>query len=182
MQTRYTDGRITIRPYQFSDMDELLAASLESSREVYPWLEWCKPGYSAQDTEAWIRYQREMWSNHREFNFIVIDTDTRAVLGGIGLNHLHPTDRCANLGYWMRTSQTGKGYATAAVRLVARFAFQETDLLRLEIVVNVANFASQRVAEKAGAHKEGVLRNRIFMHGATHDAFLFSLIPQDLAP
>jgi RimJ/RimL family protein N-acetyltransferase len=162
-------------------MDELLAASRESSREVYPWLEWCKPGYSLQDTEAWIRYQREMWSNNREFHFIVIDTDTRATLGGVGLNHLHPIDRFANLGYWMRTSQTGKGYATAAVGLVARFAFQETALLRLEIVVNVANHASQRVAEKAGAHKEGVLRNRIFMHGATHDAILFSLIAQDIA-
>lgn len=161
-------------------MDELLAASRESSQEVYPWLEWCKPGYSLQDTEAWIRYQREMWSNNREFHFIVIDTDTRATLGGVGLNHLHPIDRFANLGYWMRTSQTGKGYATAAVRLVARFAFQETALLRLEIVINVANHASQRVAEKAGAHKEGVLRNRIFMHGATHDAILFSLIAQDV--
>jgi RimJ/RimL family protein N-acetyltransferase len=180
VQTRHTDGRITIRPYQFSDIDELLAASRESTREVYPWLEWCKPSYSVQDTEAWIRYQQEMWAARSEYNFIIIDTDTRAILGGIGLNHIQPIDRLANLGYWVRTGQTGKGIATAAVRLVAGFAFKETTLLRLEIVVNVANHASQRVAEKAGAHKEGILRNRIFMHGASHDAVLYSLIAEDL--
>jgi RimJ/RimL family protein N-acetyltransferase len=161
-------------------MDELLAATRASTREVYPWLEWCKPGYSLQDTDAWIRYQREMWAGGREYHFIILDTDTRAVLGGIGLNHIHPIDRFANLGYWVRTSETGKGIATAAVRLAAQFAFKETTLLRVEIVVNVANHPSQRVAEKAGAHKEGLLRNRIFMHGATHDALLYSLIAEDL--
>ena len=38
----------------------------------------------------------------------------------------------ANVGYWVRTGQTGRGIATAAVRLVARFAFEELGLLRLE--------------------------------------------------
>lgn len=180
MQTRYTDGCVTIRPYQFSDIKEMAAAARESADEVYPWLEWCKPDYSLQEAETWIRAQREAWSAQSEFEFVIIDTETRRVLGGVGLNHLHPTDRFANLGYWVRTPQTGKGVATAAVRLAARFAFEQTELERLEIVVNVKNLASQRVAEKAGAHKEGVLRRRIFMHGMSHDAMLYSLIPRDL--
>lgn len=181
MQSRYTDGRITIRPYHFADRGELLAATRESTAEVYPWLEWCKPTYSMQDTEAWIRFQLDKWTTHSEFHFIIIDTDSRALLGGVGVNNLHPTDRFANLGYWVRTRQTGKGVATAAVRLASRFAFEQTHLVRLEILVNVANTASQRVAEKAGAQREGVLRKRIFMHGESHDAVLYSLLPTDLS-
>jgi len=179
VQTRYTDGRVTIRPYQFSDLKEMVAAAQESTREVYPWLEWCKPDYSIEEAETWIRSQREAWSAQREFQFVIIDTDTRRFLGGIGLNDLHPTNRFANLGYWVRTSEAGKGLATAAVRLAARFAFEQTELERLEIVVNPKNLASQRVAEKAGAQKEGILRRRIFMHGMSHDAVLYSLIPTD---
>lgn len=179
MLSRYTDGRVTIRPYQFSDIREMVSATRESSNEVYPWLEWCTPDYSLEEAETWIRGQREAWAAQREFEFVIIDTDTRAFLGGVGLNHLHPTDRFANLGYWVRTGNTGKGIATAAVRLAARFAFEQTDLERLEIVVNLRNIASQRVAEKAGARKEGILRRRIFMHGMSHDAVLFSLIPAD---
>jgi RimJ/RimL family protein N-acetyltransferase len=42
-----------------------------------------------------------------------------------------------------------------------------------------ANAASQRVAEKLGATREGVLRNRILIHDQVHDAVMFSLIPSD---
>lgn len=181
VHNRYTDGRITIRPYQFSDIEASVVAARESSKEVYPWLEWCRADYSRAEAEAWIRSQREAWLAQREFEFAIIDTGTRAFLGGVGVNNLHPTDRFANLGYWVRSLHTGKGVATAAVRLAARFAFEQTALQRLEIVVNLKNRASRRVAEKAGARREGILRNRIFMHGKSHDAVLYSLIPTDLS-
>jgi ribosomal-protein-serine acetyltransferase len=39
---------------------------------------------------------------------------------------------------------------------------------------------SQRVAEKSGALREGVLRNRLLLHGKIHDAAMYSLTPEDL--
>jgi RimJ/RimL family protein N-acetyltransferase len=63
----------------------------------------------------------------------------------------------ANVGYWVRTSRTGQGIATAAVRLVARFGFEDLGLRRLELLIAVHNVASRRVAEKVGATLEGVL-------------------------
>ena len=56
-----------------------------------------------------------------------------------------------NVGYWVRTGCTRQGIATATVRLVARLAFEDLDLERLEFVIGVDNVASRRVAEKAGA-------------------------------
>jgi RimJ/RimL family protein N-acetyltransferase len=59
---------------------------------------------------------------------------------------------------------------------VAELAFRTTDLVRLEIVCAAANHRSQRVAEKAGALREGVSRRRLILHGEPVDAVMFSLV------
>jgi RimJ/RimL family protein N-acetyltransferase len=61
-----------------------------------------------------------------------------------------------------------------------KFAFTQLGLRRIEIVAAVGNVPSQRVAEKAGASREGVLRNRLLINGESLDAVLFSLVPEDV--
>jgi RimJ/RimL family protein N-acetyltransferase len=62
---------------------------------------------------------------------------------------------------------------------VARFAFEQTDLRRLEIVMPAENRASLRVAEKAGAKFEGEMRERLLLCGKAHNALLYSLTRRD---
>jgi len=62
------------------------------------------------------------------------------------------------------------------VRLAYQWAMVNTNLIRLEILIAVGNIASQRVAEKAGAVREGTLRKRLLLHDEPHDAVMFSLI------
>ena len=88
------------------------------------------------------------------------------------------TDKVVNLGYWVRSSRVKHGIATAAALLLADFGFKELKLNRIEILAAVENHASQRVAAKAGAMREGILRNRLLLHGKIHDAVIFSLIPK----
>ena len=96
------------------------------------------------------------------------------------LNNINRGDRFANLAYWVRSSWTSRGVATASSRLIAGFGFDHLGLNRVEIVVAKENLASIRVAEKAGAKREGELRSRITVRDSVYDAVLFSLIPQDL--
>jgi RimJ/RimL family protein N-acetyltransferase len=84
-----------------------------------------------------------------------------------------------NLGYWVRTSQTRQGFATRATRLLARFAFESIKLVRVELVIATENTPSQRVAQKAGAHHEGVHINRMVVREDVSDAILYSLTPAD---
>jgi ribosomal-protein-serine acetyltransferase len=65
--------------------------------------------------------------------------------------------------------------ATSAVHALRGWAFQWTDLVRLEILVAKGNIASEGVAAKVGAMREGVLRRRLMLHGRLHDATMFSL-------
>lgn len=101
-------------------------------------------------------------------------------MGGVGLNFINRVHQVANLGYWVRTSAAGRGVATNAARLMARFGFEKIGLHRVEILAAVPNVASQRVAEKAGAIREAILRKRLLIGGESQDAVLFSLIPKDV--
>jgi ribosomal-protein-serine acetyltransferase len=175
-----SDGRITIRPYRSDDTGALFEAVRESVDQISPWLDWCHANYSRSESEAWVSSREAAWRRGEDYSFVIVDPTTHIFLGGCGLNDINKTHGFANLGYWVRSSWTRRGVATAAARLVARFGFQQRGLKRIEIVAAVDNMASQRVAEKVGAHREGVLRRRLMIHGELQDAVLYSLIPPDL--
>jgi ribosomal-protein-serine acetyltransferase len=165
----------TIRPYRSDDAPALWAAARESQPEVFRWLDWCRPDYSLADAESWCSSRAALAASGQEYSFVISAPDGE-FLGGCGLNQINTVNRFANLGYWVRTSATGRGVATAAVRELARFTFASTNLVRLEILCAVDNVRSQRVAEAAGALCEGVLRSRLLLHGRPVDAVLHSLV------
>ena len=175
-----TDGRILLRPYRSEDAERLFEAATESIAELLPWMDWCLPGYSIDESRTWVAKQDEVWRKGTDYNFSIVDRVDDSYLGGCGLNHFDLENKFCSLGYWVRTSRTKHGTATASARLLAQFAFQQLALLRVNIVEAVDNKTSQRVAEKAGALREGVLRNVSFYHNRTHDMVMFSLIPGDL--
>ena len=165
----------TIRPYEATDAEALWQAARESVAEVFPWLEWCHAEYSMAEAVDWASSRARLAAEGREFAFVIAGEDGR-FLGGCGINQINPLQRFGNLGYWVRTSAMGRGVATEAARQTAEFAFRNTDLVRLEIVCAVENRRSQRVAERVGALREGVLRNRLQVHGKAVDAVMYSLI------
>jgi len=91
--------------------------------------------------------------------------------------HVYDTQNdVASIGYWVNTPQTGKGFCTQAVRLLVENTMKALNLIRIEIIVAVDNIASQKVAEKAGAQFEAVLKNRIRLRGLAVDANMFAFI------
>jgi RimJ/RimL family protein N-acetyltransferase len=174
-----SDGRVTIRPYRAEDIGVMYEAVRESIAEVSPWLPWCHAGYTIEETTAFIMARDAAWKNDETYAFGVFDAVTRNYLGGVGLNFINRVHQCANLGYWVRSTQTGRGVASAAARLAARFALEHLGFQRVEILAAVGNHASQRVAEKAGATREGTLRQRLLVNGQPQDAVLYSLIAED---
>lgn len=164
-----------IRLYQQGDAQHMHVAALESVAEVYPWMAWCHERYSLDEARQWIAVQEDLAKQAMAYEFVILDQGGR-FLGGCGINQISKVNRFANLGYWVRTSETGRGVAPAAVRRVAEYAFSETDLIRLEIVCAVGNTRSQRVAEKVGAVREGILRNRLLLPTGPSDAVMYSLV------
>jgi RimJ/RimL family protein N-acetyltransferase len=136
---------------------------------------WCHAGYSVEEARSWVLAQEAAAETGTAYEFAILGDGGR-YLGGCGLNQINPLHCLANLGYWVRSSAMGQGVAPAAVRLAADYAWRETDLERLEIVCAVGNVRSQRVAEKAGAVREAVLRSRMQVPGGRSDAVIYCLL------
>jgi len=129
--------------------------------------------------QDWMTTLNKGWENDQEYFFQVIEVSTNQVVGGVFLNHVARQYQMANLGYWVRTSRIGEGIATEAAKQVARYGFERLGFQRLEIVVEIGNMPSLKVAEKIGTVQEGLLRNRGNLHGFPCDAYMHSLIPSD---
>jgi len=164
-----------IRPCSADDACAMHEAVRESLAELIPWMPWCHPDYSLQEARSWLRVQVQAFNERKWFEFAIVDSEGR-YLGQCGLNQVEELNRRCNLGYWVRTTATGHGVATRAAQLLRDWAFANTNLVRLEIIIAAGNHASVRVAEKAGAVREGVLRHRLFLHGVPVDAVMFSLV------
>ncbi|UFP95624.1 GNAT family N-acetyltransferase [Gloeobacter morelensis] len=174
------EADFAIRRYGFADIEPIYQAVRESMAELAPWMPWCHRGYSREDSAAWVLSREDDWKADRTYDFVIYERAGGRLVGGVGLNHLSRAYRLANLGYWVRSSCTRRGAASAAARLVARFGFDYLDLERLEIIAAATNTASQRVAQKVGARREGLLRRRLPLGDHIHDAVLYSLIRTDL--
>ena len=174
-----TDGIVTLRAFEFGEEKGLLQAVQESIPELEPWMSWANENYTNETALNFITLTRAYWSNASMYALAITDAKTGAILGGCSLSHLHPVYHFCNLGYWVRTSRQREGIAGRATQLAARFAFEKIHLIRAEIVIAVGNEPSRRVAEKVGAHYEGILLNRMVVGTQVHDAHMFSLIPSD---
>jgi ribosomal-protein-serine acetyltransferase len=178
-QSAMHDDRLLLRPTEACDIEPLYQAVMESTVEIAPWSAWYHPNYTHEDTAKWINDNPVAWKEDRAYSFSILDKQTNQLLGTIGINQLDRANRRANLGYFVRTSCTNRGTATAATLLLARFGFTHLGLKRIEIVAAVGNFASQRVAMKVGATREGVARQRTHISGKQLDTVMFSLVPRD---
>lgn len=172
-------GSLVLRPPSVHDIDALYQAAQESIQDLRCWMPWAHEDYSRSDTTSYVEAQPQAWQNGEEYSFLIQESGSSTVLGCCGLNRFEWINRRANLGYWIRTLAAGRGIATRAAKLVAHFGFEPLQLQRIEIVAGVGNLASQRVAEKIGALRECIARNRCRVNEQPMDAVVYSLVPGD---
>jgi ribosomal-protein-serine acetyltransferase len=171
---------ILLRAHNIRDIENRLTAVKESFADVNPWMPWGNVHYSTESCKNWIEQCDKNWNQDSNYQFAIIDALDGVYLGGCGLSDINSADKMANMGYWVRSGSFKKGIATTAAQLLADFGFHRLKLNRIEILVAVENKASLRVAEKIGATREGVMRNRLRLHDVTHDAVMFSMVSTDI--
>lgn len=90
-------------------------------------------------------------------------------------------DRCrADVGYSLATEYWGRGIVVKAMKIAISEAVKEfPDVVRFQAFVEVENMPSQRVLEKIGFLREGLLRKYTFNKGEVRDMVIFSLLAND---
>jgi len=175
MSTRKTPN-IVLEKINLERFGDIYEAMVESSKELF------NAGFPDLSRNEWENMIKEFiahWEQDNAYVFYVLDETNNQIVGIALLNQIYRLHQIGNLAYIVRTSRTGEGIATEAARLVAQYGFEKLGLQRIEIVIHKDNVSSLKVAQKLGAMREALLRNRVLLHGIPSEAYLHSLIPAD---
>jgi RimJ/RimL family protein N-acetyltransferase len=180
MRSEIVGDKIILRKYEIGFAPLLFEAANESKGgEFSRWMPWCHENYTISESETFIESLEEKWRNGKDFGFAIFDAKTNEFLGGTGLNQPSRTHKFYNLGYWVRVSRQNRGICTEATRILAKTAFEDLPINRIEILMAIENIPSRKAAEKSGAKYEGILRNRLVIGDKVHDAAMFSFVRED---
>jgi [ribosomal protein S5]-alanine N-acetyltransferase len=131
--------------------------------------------YTPEDAEFWVKHTAESEPSCH----LCILVGGR-VAGGIGIEVGSGTEaKTGQFGYWLGTNYWGRGIATAAASAMVSHARSRMPLARLQAPIFAWNPRSMRVVEKAGFHREAVLRSSVFKDGELIDSVLYALILSD---
>jgi RimJ/RimL family protein N-acetyltransferase len=180
--TTVVEGSVTLRPWSDADLDALVRRI--NDPEIATYLDLVPYPYAPDDAHEWLGMTAEGWSAGTFATFAIHVDAIDGAVGGIGVRFLAGLDEGgAEVGYWVGTEARGRGVATTATRAVARWAFDAVpELVRLQLRAAVDNLASNRVAEKAGFTREGVLRAQRFNARLRRrvDFVMWSLLREEL--
>jgi RimJ/RimL family protein N-acetyltransferase len=177
-----SDGIVTLRPWRDDDVDDLVTC-LDGEEEIVQWLDAVPQPYRETEARSWIEHSASAWKDGTSAPFAVTHASTGELVGSVGFGWVGERDqRVGEVGYWMRRDVRDRGLTTRAVRLVSKWALTELGCERLQLRADERNLPSQRVAEKAGFTREGVLRSVHFnaRQDRRVDFVMFSLLPAEL--
>lgn len=161
------DGVVAVRPFTEDDVPAIAAAC--GDPEIARWTLVPEP-YTEDDARAFVAEAKTAYA--------VVDAASGALVGAISLDSAG--EGRGQIGYWVAREARGRGLATRALRLLARWGLAQGGFGRVQLLTEPENVASQRVAERAGFVNEGLLRSYAELKGRRRDMLMWSLLPMDL--
>lgn len=166
------DADLVLRPPCEDDIDVLLPAFADPELRDAGNL----PAFGRREMLAILAHLPALAVSGRMLPLMVIAAGSEEPVGGAMLHHLDAERAIVEIGYWLLPGARGRGLATRTARLLAEHSFA-LGVLRVEGYVNVGNDASDRVLERAGYTREGVVRSLPKPDGTRVDKTLYSLLP-----
>jgi RimJ/RimL family protein N-acetyltransferase len=166
------DGRVLLRVPTLEDVDGMLPAFTDPKTREAGNL----PAFGREELVASLPYIPDLAASGRLLPLAAVYEATGEVIGGGTLHHLDAERAVVEIGYWVLPHARGRGLGTRIARLLAEHAFS-LGVMRVAAYVNLDNPASERVLEKAGFTREGVVRSLPKPDGRRIDKTLYSLLP-----
>jgi ribosomal-protein-alanine N-acetyltransferase len=131
--------------------------------------------YTDADADCWLdRCEQSVGSPMTNF---ALRAPSGYLIGAIGVVRSAAGHR-AELGYWLAQSYRGRGLMPRVIRTFSDYAFQQLRIHRLFATPLSSNLASHRALEKAGFHREGLLRHYYLTQGTYLDAIIYGRISE----
>ena len=170
-------ARIKLSPLDESDLDLFIEISMSSAmmEHVYD------PCTFEQANDAFIAKSRP-WTMDSDgwLSLGITEVTTGEKLGNIGLKITSHEARIAEVGFMIKPSAQGRGFASEALNLIKHFALLELGLNKLVATCSVGNSNSYKLLEKNGFIREGCLKQNVIIKGKYVDDYIYGLCKSDL--
>lgn len=151
--------RLLIRMPHAGD-GKVVHEAIEASRnELKPWLPFAQKEQSVEEVEINIRNAYIAFIKREDLRLLIYLKETGEYIASSGLHRIDWSVPKFEIGYWIDSRQSGKGYITEAVKGITNFAFEELKARRIEIRCDEKNIKSRAVPERLGYNLEGILIN-----------------------
>lgn len=179
-RSQLESGRLILQRFSRRDSSTLDEAIRVSLADLNQWLPWARMDYTNGDTTAFIRESIQAWKEGRAWDYSIrTKEDPSRHVGNVSLWTVSKLGKSAEIGYWIRSDEVSKGICTEAVDRLLQEAFAAMGYHKVILRIAVGNEPSDRVAEKLGFTKEGVLREELLIRGNWVDHTLWSLLDRE---
>lgn len=145
---------LVLRRLRVDHAERMLTAVQLSHPELHQWMPWASRPPSPDSIKEFIDRAGADTASDLEMAFGLFEPD-EGLVGGFGL-HGRRGPGVLEIGYWVRSDRTGRGYATAAARALTDAALDcFAEAHRAEIRCDAANLASAAIPPKLGYRLEG---------------------------
>jgi ribosomal-protein-serine acetyltransferase len=143
-------GPVELRRWRRASADALAPAIADSFPALQRWMSWAQAMPTAEELRAVLGAGEAAFDADQEWNYTVYELATDTLVGGAGIGRRGGLD-VLEIGYWISSDRTGRGYATAAAKALTEAAFARVpDVARIEIHMDRANETSAAIPPKLG--------------------------------
>ncbi len=173
--------RLYIRPCLPGDGKIVHEAIVRSKEQLKMWLPFAKEERTVDEVEDGIRQSYAEFIKRTDFRLHIFLKETDELIGSTGFHRVDWEIPKVEIGYWLDTRHTRKGYMREVVQTLTTFAFDTLQVNRVEIRCDEKNIASRRIPEKLGYVLEGTLRNDdVSVSGPElRNTCIYAVIPSD---
>jgi RimJ/RimL family protein N-acetyltransferase len=177
----FETARLELRPFELQHaqaLHEALAESINELRETLWFLPWVAEPPTLASARERCRKAAANFLLRADLPYLAFDKSSGRLVASAGLHRTQWELPRTEVGYWVRSSEVGKGYASEAVQALVAWALGSLGAQRVELVTDELNAGSRRVAERCGFELEAVLRHTMRApDGGLRNSCIYARLP-----
>lgn len=144
-------SRLYMKPIQVGMADQIYEVIVESYELLAPWQIWVwgeRENLTVHNYEEFIFKKIKLRKEGKDLTLLIFDTISHKLVGSVSINKIEGNQ--GFLGFWVKKSCIGKGYAKEAAQCLITFAFNNLQHSQVNAIHSVGNVQSQKVLLSLG--------------------------------
>lgn len=168
--------RLILRQVDTDDAESVLKYLSDQEVMKYYGLE---PFDSINDALDEISWYQSIFEENTGIRWGITIKNQNEVIGSCGFLNRVPKHYRSEIGFELSKDYWGQGIASEALKAICKYGIEQLNLQRIEALIEPPNLSSQRLVERLGFIREGLLRNYEFTSGKFDDLYMYSLLRKE---